>query len=60
VQKDIDKRKVIPGQYFVLKFNFSEVNPQSNLTEATEALTKFLNASIEEFFERYATYLGPQ
>jgi hypothetical protein len=58
VQKDIDEKKVIPGQYFVLKFDFSEINPRPGLTEADETLIKFLNSSIAMFYETYAAYLG--
>jgi len=58
VQKDIDKGKVKPGQYFVLTFDFSKVRPNPNLTEANESLIKFLNSSVEMFYETYAAYLG--
>jgi hypothetical protein len=49
---------VKPGQYFVLAFDFSEVRPNTDLTEANETLIKFLNSSLEAFYETYATYLG--
>jgi len=58
VQKDIGERKVKPGQYFVLKFDFSQVRSSPNLTEANETLIKFLNFSLEEFYETYAAYLA--
>jgi len=58
VQKDIDAGNVKPGQYFVLKFDFSEVRPNPNLTEANETLIKFLNSSLEKFYGTYAAYLG--
>jgi hypothetical protein len=58
VQKDIDEKKVNPGQYFVLKFDFSEINPRPGLTEADEELTEFLNSSVKVFYETYAAYLG--
>ncbi|KIX03383.1 uncharacterized protein Z518_06935 [Rhinocladiella mackenziei CBS 650.93] len=58
VQKDIDERKVNPGKYFVLKFDFSKINPHPDLTEANEALIKMLNSSIEWFYEEYTAYLG--
>jgi Predicted AAA-ATPase len=58
VQKDIDEGKANPGQYFVLKFDFSEINPRPDLTEANETLTKFLNYSLETFYGRYTAYLG--
>ncbi|KIX09037.1 uncharacterized protein Z518_00115 [Rhinocladiella mackenziei CBS 650.93] len=58
VQKDIDERKVSPGKYFVLKFDFSKINPHPDLTEANEALIKMLNFSIKWFYNAYTAYLG--
>jgi hypothetical protein len=58
VQNDIDERKVKPGQYFVLKFDFSKVKPSPDLTEANETLIKFLNHSVKTFYRTYSTYLG--
>jgi len=58
VQKDIDGRKVNPGQYFVLKFDFSQINASPDLTEANEKLIKFLNTSVESFYDTYIEYLG--
>jgi hypothetical protein len=60
VQKDIDERKVKPGQYFVLKFDFSRIklNPDLTKAKANEALIKILNSSIKCFYEEYTGYLG--
>jgi Predicted AAA-ATPase len=64
VQKDINERKaknenyVEPGQYFVLKFDFSKINPNPDLVEANKALLKFLNSSLETFYRTYTAYLG--
>jgi hypothetical protein len=58
VQKDIDERKVNPGQYFVLTFDFSKINPRSDLIEANKTLIKFLNSSLQMFYRKYAAYLG--
>jgi len=58
VQKDIDERKVKPGQYFVLKFDFSKINPHPDPTKANEALIKILNSSIKWFYQDYTAYLG--
>ena len=58
MQKDIDERKVKPGQYFVLKFDFSKINPNPDLTKAHEALIKNLNSSIKWFYQDYTAYLG--
>jgi hypothetical protein len=49
-----DERKANPGQYFVLKFDFSEIDPSPDLTEAYEILTKFLNSSLETFYRTYS------
>jgi hypothetical protein len=40
-----------------LKFDFSTINPRSDLTEADQRLTKSLNSSIKKFYKTYATYL---
>src|SRR5436305_4659944 len=58
LQKDINQGKVKPGQYLVLKFDFSVVRPNPNLTEANETLIKFLNSSFQTFYRRYTAYLG--
>ncbi|KAF8432803.1 hypothetical protein BGX38DRAFT_1146330 [Terfezia claveryi] len=58
VQKDIDERRVNPGQYFVLKFDFSQIDASSDLPEAEKNLTDFLNYSIKQFYRKYAAYLG--
>ncbi|RPB19297.1 DUF1703-domain-containing protein [Terfezia boudieri ATCC MYA-4762] len=58
VQKDIDEGRVNPGQYFVLKFDFSQINPSPDLPEANEELIAFLNHTIEGFYRKYAAYLG--
>jgi hypothetical protein len=58
VQKDINEGKVKPGQYFVLKFDFSKINPDPDLTKADEALIKILNSSIKWFYKEYTAYLG--
>jgi len=58
VQKDIIEKKVTPGQYFVLKFDLSQINPYLDLKKADEALIDILNSSFEDFYETYAAYLG--
>jgi len=49
---------VKPGQYFVLKFDFSKINPNPDLTKAHEALIQMLNSSIKRFYKEYTAYLG--
>jgi hypothetical protein len=62
VQNDIDGineegKKYKPGQYFVLRFDFSPIRCSPDLAEADRNLIKSLNSSFEEFYETYATYL---
>ena len=47
-----------PGQFFVLKLDFSKVKRSINLEQADRSLIKFLNLSIEKFYKNYAKYLG--
>src|SRR5256714_14574627 len=54
----MDEKCLKPGQYFVLTFDFSEVNARSDLMEANETLIKFLNSSLETFYRTYTAYLG--
>jgi hypothetical protein len=49
---------VSPGQYFVLKLNFSEIRPSLDPKEAHENLVEFFNSSLETFYGTYAGYLG--
>ena len=63
MQNDIDGKnekgkKYKPGQYFVLKFDFSPISASPDLAEANQNLIVSLNSSIEDFYETYATYLG--
>ena len=58
MQKDIDESKVNPGQYFVLKLDFSKINPCRDLREANETLVEFLNSSLRRFYGIYTAYLG--
>jgi hypothetical protein len=63
VQKDIngrnEKKKIYaPGQYFVLRFDFSRVAAPLDLDEANQNMIEFLNSSIEHFYRTYAAYLG--
>ncbi|KAF8433982.1 hypothetical protein BGX38DRAFT_181858 [Terfezia claveryi] len=58
VQKDIGEKRVNPGQYFVLKFDFSQIRPRPDLPEANKILMDYLNCSIKAFYRKYAAYLG--
>jgi hypothetical protein len=58
VQKDIEREKCKPGQYFVLKFDFSSILASPDLAEANKNLIVALNSSFRKFYKTYATYLG--
>jgi hypothetical protein len=58
VQNDIAEGQVMPGQFFVLKFDFSTINRSPNIAEANQMLINSLNSSFEEFYNTYAIYLG--
>jgi hypothetical protein len=47
-----------PGQYFVLRFDFSEIKAPIDLEEANREIIRSLNSSIIEFYSTYAAYLG--
>jgi hypothetical protein len=56
VQEDIAERKVTPGRFFVLKFDFSPVNRNPNILEADRALKLRIANSLIEFYDTYAMY----
>jgi hypothetical protein len=63
VQSDIggnngEGEKYKPGQYFVLKFDFSTINASPNLEKANQNVIARLNSSIKKFYKAYAAYLG--
>jgi hypothetical protein len=63
VQNDIDGKnekgkKYKPGQYFVLKFDFSPIPASPDLAVANENLIVALNSSFQKFYKIYAAYLG--
>ena len=63
MQNDIDGnnqkgKKYKPGQYFVLRFDFSPIKASPDLTKADRNLIVSLNNSIKRFYKTYATYLG--
>ena len=62
MQNDIDGineegKKYKPGQYFVLKFDFSIIESSPDLAEANRNLIRALNSSFRDFYQTYATYL---
>jgi len=57
VQKDIDEERVTPGQYFILRFDFSDVTRDSPEL-AAQSLRDSVVTSFEDFYDTYATYFG--
>ncbi len=49
---------MIPGQYFILRFDFSDVSRDSNPELAALSLKDSMTASFKKFYNMYATYLG--
>jgi len=49
---------VTPGQFFILKFDFSSINRSPNVDAADQFLKDNLTASIKTFYETYSRYLG--
>ena len=58
MQKDIEREKCKPGQYFVLRFDFATIPTSPDLEEANRNLIVALNSSFRKFYKTYATYLG--
>lgn len=56
VQKDINDGTVTPGQYFILKFDFSTIDRCSDVKQASQSLKLKLNRSIERFYKTYSRY----
>jgi hypothetical protein len=62
VQNDIDGnnekgKRYKPGQYFVLKFDFSTIQYSPDHAETNRNLIMALNSSFQHFYETYAAYL---
>ena len=62
MQNDIDGnnekgQRYKPGQYFVLKFDFSTIQYSPDHAETNRNLIMALNSSFQHFYETYAAYL---
>jgi len=47
---------VTPGQFFILKFDFSSVYRGPNINKANQSLQACINCSLETFYSTYASY----
>lgn len=47
-----------PGEYLVLKFDFSIVDRCPDLDKAAGGLAEYINQTVLEFYEKYGEYLG--
>src|SRR5271154_5307741 len=50
--------KVKPGEYFILKFDFSTVERSQDINDAARYLKEAISGAFEVFYETYVTYLG--
>ncbi|GJJ77509.1 hypothetical protein EMPS_09868 [Entomortierella parvispora] len=58
VSQDIESGKVTPGQYLILKVDFSTVNRFGDIETAEVDMNSKINSSIRAFYLNYAHYLG--
>jgi hypothetical protein len=58
VQKDIAEGKVTPGQFFVLRLDFSGINCSPDAEIANRSFQLRLASSFRDFYDEYAKYLG--
>ncbi|KAF9385135.1 hypothetical protein BGX21_001137 [Mortierella sp. AD011] len=58
VDRDVKSGRVIPGQYLILPFDFSEVDRSRDLSVATKSLADMINGTVKQFYMTYAPYLG--
>ena len=49
---------MVPGQYFVLKFDFSRVYRGRNMKTVVESLQTQIGSAYVRFYDTYAEYLG--
>jgi len=48
----------MPGQYFILKFDFSAADRSPDVTEADQLLKTMIADDLKQFCKNYAMYLG--
>ena len=58
MDKAVQDGKATPGQYLVLKFDFSKIVHSHDIRTATKNLTRNINSSLVDFTDEYAKHLG--
>ncbi|KAG0283399.1 hypothetical protein BGZ97_008557, partial [Linnemannia gamsii] len=57
IDEHVTNKRVFPGQYFVLQFDFSAFDRSQDSNEAEYNLNLMLNRSIKKFYKIYEPYL---
>jgi hypothetical protein len=57
VEIDIAEGRVILGQFFILKFDFSTINRSTNIEDANTFLKTNIANSLRLFYKTYSPYL---
>ncbi|KAF9299259.1 hypothetical protein BGZ74_008996, partial [Mortierella antarctica] len=57
IHEHVTNKRVLPGQYFVLQFDFAAVNRSQDKNAASHSLNLMLNESIMRFYRTYEPYL---
>ncbi|KAF9899693.1 hypothetical protein EC991_008441 [Linnemannia zychae] len=57
IDEHVTNKRILPGQYFVLQFDFSAVDRSQDREVARRSLNLMLNRSIKQFYKTYEPYL---
>ncbi|KAF9949898.1 hypothetical protein BGZ70_001591, partial [Mortierella alpina] len=57
IDEHVKNNRVSPGQFFVLRFDFSAFDRSMDRSEAKHNLNQLLNRSIKKFYRTYEPYL---
>ncbi|KAG0205824.1 hypothetical protein BGX28_002604 [Mortierella sp. GBA30] len=57
IHEHVKSKRVLPGQYFVLQFDFAAVDRSQDRNMARHSLNLMLNNSIMQFYRAYEPYL---
>ncbi|KAG0136190.1 hypothetical protein HOY82DRAFT_625829 [Tuber indicum] len=58
VHKDVQENKIRPGEYLVLKFDFSTVGPSTDMLQAAQQLADTINAGLQQFYRENHAFFG--